>query len=80
MARDSVVMDTDTVDTSHIEEPWWDVAQQLKQDLASVILMSEADLQATDYYQCFVPLYISIVSLFMLLVLQMPCFHEVTCL
>lgn len=48
MARESVVMDADTVDTSHVEEPWWDLAQQLKQDLASVILMSEADLQVTD--------------------------------
>lgn len=52
MARESVVIDADTVDTSHIEEPWWDVAQQLKQDLASVILMSEADLQVTDQHQC----------------------------
>lgn len=64
MARDSVVMDADTVDTSHIEEPWWDVAQQLKQDLASVILLSEADLQVTDYYQCFVPLDIYLLFLY----------------
>lgn len=46
MARESVVIDTDAVDTSHVEEPWWDLAQQLKQDLASVILMSEDDLQS----------------------------------
>lgn len=45
MARESVLIETDTVDTSHAEEPWWDPAQQLKQDLASVILMSEAELQ-----------------------------------
>lgn len=51
MARESVMIETDTVDTSHIEEPWWDLAQQLKQDLASVILMSEDDLQVTDQHQ-----------------------------
>lgn len=45
MARESVLLDTDTVDTSGAEAPWWDLAQQLKQDLASIILMSEADLQ-----------------------------------
>lgn len=72
MARESVVMDEDTVDTSHIEEPWWDLAQQLKQDLASVILMSEADLQVTDQHQCFV-------SLFVMFVVQRPCFHVVSC-
>ncbi|KAM9855690.1 DNA fragmentation factor subunit alpha [Aulostomus maculatus] len=43
MARDSVMLDT--VDTSSVAAPWWDLAQQLKQDLASIILMSEADLQ-----------------------------------
>lgn len=43
MARDSVVMDTDDVDSAL--GPWVDVAQKLKQDLTSVILMSEADLQ-----------------------------------
>lgn len=43
MARESVVMDTDAVDA--VIGPWVDLAQQLKQDLASVILMSEADLQ-----------------------------------
>lgn len=51
MARESVVIEADTVDTSHAEEPWWDVAQQLKQDLASVILMSEADLQVFHQQQ-----------------------------
>lgn len=44
MARESVLLDTDCVDSSDVE-PWWDLAQQLKQDLASIILMSEADLQ-----------------------------------
>lgn len=43
MARDSVVMDSDAVDAAI--NPWIDVAQQIKQDVASVILMSEADLQ-----------------------------------
>ncbi|XP_045913582.1 DNA fragmentation factor subunit alpha [Micropterus dolomieu] len=45
MARDSVILETDTVDSSSAAAPWWDLAQQLKQDLASIILMSEADLQ-----------------------------------
>lgn len=63
MARESVVIDTDAVDTSHVEEPWWDLAQQLKQDLASVILMSEDDLQVIDQHQ-------SSVSLFVMLVVQ----------
>ncbi|KAI3356818.1 hypothetical protein L3Q82_003479 [Scortum barcoo] len=46
MARDSMLLEADTVDTSSAVAPWWDLAQQLKQDLASIILMSEADLQA----------------------------------
>lgn len=58
MARESVVIDTDAVDTSHVEEPWWDLAQQLRQDLASVILMSEDDLQVTDQHQSSVSLFV----------------------
>ncbi|XP_072223452.1 DNA fragmentation factor subunit alpha [Leuresthes tenuis] len=46
MARDSMLLDTDTVDTSSTAALWWDLAQQLKQDLTSIILMSEADLQS----------------------------------
>ncbi|CAJ1085425.1 DNA fragmentation factor subunit alpha [Xyrichtys novacula] len=46
MARDSVLLETDTVDTSGSAAPWWDLAQQLRQDLTSIILMSEADLQS----------------------------------
>lgn len=46
MARESVVLDVDLVDAPGSAAPWWDLAQQLRQDLASVILMSEADLQA----------------------------------
>ncbi|XP_037540175.1 DNA fragmentation factor subunit alpha [Nematolebias whitei] len=45
MARDSVIMDADTVDASSTAAPWWNLALQLKQDLTSIILMSEADLQ-----------------------------------
>ncbi|XP_068997356.1 DNA fragmentation factor subunit alpha [Embiotoca jacksoni] len=45
MARDSVILESDTVDTSSTAAPWWDLAQQLKQDLTSIIFMSEADLQ-----------------------------------
>ncbi|XP_063320502.1 DNA fragmentation factor subunit alpha [Pelmatolapia mariae] len=45
MARDSVMLETDTVDSSSTVAPWYELAQQLKQDLTSIILMSEADLQ-----------------------------------
>ncbi|XP_026187889.1 DNA fragmentation factor subunit alpha isoform X3 [Mastacembelus armatus] len=45
MARDSVLLECDTVDTSSAAEPWCLLAEQLKQDLATIILMSEADLQ-----------------------------------
>lgn len=44
MARDSMI-EADVVDTSNAEAPWVDLAQQLKQDLTSIILMSEDDLQ-----------------------------------
>lgn len=52
MARESVVLETDTVDTSVTEAPWWDLAQQLKQDLTSIILMSEEDLQTLVDVPC----------------------------
>lgn len=46
MARDSVMIETDHVDFSGGgNAPWWFLAQQLKHDLASIILMSEEDLQ-----------------------------------
>ncbi|XP_069545118.1 DNA fragmentation factor subunit alpha [Brachyistius frenatus] len=45
MARDSMILESDTVDTSSTAAPWCDLAQQLKQDLTSIIFMSEADLQ-----------------------------------
>ncbi|XP_042266101.1 DNA fragmentation factor subunit alpha [Thunnus maccoyii] len=45
MARESMLLETDAVDSSSAVAPWWDLAQQLKLDLASIILMSEADLQ-----------------------------------
>ncbi|TNM87222.1 hypothetical protein fugu_007452 [Takifugu bimaculatus] len=46
MARDSVMIETDDVDFSGgVNAPWWFLAQQLKNDLASIILMSEEDLQ-----------------------------------
>ncbi|XP_032377102.1 DNA fragmentation factor subunit alpha [Etheostoma spectabile] len=45
MARDSMVLEADTVDNSSAVACWWHLAQQLKQDIASIILMSEADLQ-----------------------------------
>lgn len=48
MARESVLLETDAVDSA--SAPWWGLAQQLKQDLASVILMSEADLQVPTLF------------------------------
>ncbi|XP_060930217.1 DNA fragmentation factor subunit alpha [Limanda limanda] len=45
MARESVILDNDAVDALGLVAPWWGLAQQLKQDLASIILMSEDDLQ-----------------------------------
>uniref|UniRef100_H3DCI9 DNA fragmentation factor, alpha polypeptide n=2 Tax=Tetraodon nigroviridis TaxID=99883 RepID=H3DCI9_TETNG len=46
MARDSLMMETDAVDFSGgADAHWWFLAQQLKQDLTSIILMSEEDLQ-----------------------------------
>ncbi|XP_076019542.1 DNA fragmentation factor subunit alpha [Genypterus blacodes] len=44
MTRESMLLDFDAVDSS--SAPWWILAQQLRQDLASIILMSEADIQA----------------------------------
>ncbi|XP_068607090.1 DNA fragmentation factor subunit alpha [Brachionichthys hirsutus] len=46
VARNSMLVEeADSVDASISEAPWWGLAQSLKQDLASVILMSEEDLQ-----------------------------------
>ncbi|XP_049919909.1 DNA fragmentation factor subunit alpha [Epinephelus moara] len=45
MARDSIILGADAVDASAAASPWWHLAQQLKQDLTSIILMSEEDLQ-----------------------------------
>lgn len=46
MTRESVNLESDAVDSSISGiEPWFYLAQQLKKDLASIILMSEADLQ-----------------------------------
>ncbi|XP_056278940.1 DNA fragmentation factor subunit alpha [Pseudoliparis swirei] len=45
LARDSLVLEADTVDSSSAAAPWLNLAQQLKQDLTSIILMSDADLQ-----------------------------------
>lgn len=43
MARDSVMLESDTVDAAHGNGSWLDLALQLKQDLASIILMCEED-------------------------------------
>lgn len=49
MARDSLMMETDAVDFSGgADAHWWFLAQQLKQDLTSIILMSEEDLQVPE--------------------------------
>ncbi|KAL1021155.1 hypothetical protein UPYG_G00009530 [Umbra pygmaea] len=46
MTRESLEIECDAVDSSISGiEPWFYLAQQLKQDLASIILMSEEDLQ-----------------------------------
>ncbi|XP_026223529.1 DNA fragmentation factor subunit alpha [Anabas testudineus] len=46
MLRESMILESDAVDSaSSAVAPWWELAQQVKQDLASIILMSEADLQ-----------------------------------
>ncbi|XP_053172959.1 DNA fragmentation factor subunit alpha [Scomber japonicus] len=52
MARESMLLETDAVDSSSAVGPWWDLAQQLKQDMASIILMSEADLQTLVDVPC----------------------------
>lgn len=53
MARDSMLVEADSVDASSAAvPPWWDLAQQLKADLASIILMSEADLQTLVDVPC----------------------------
>lgn len=49
MARDSLRIETDVVDFSGgADALWWFLAQQLKHDLASIILMSEEDLQVHE--------------------------------
>lgn len=45
-ARESMIVEADAVDGDSTAAPFWYLAQQLKQDLASIILMSEADLQS----------------------------------
>lgn len=50
MQRESVLLDIDSVDAGSSVEPWLDLAQQLKEDLTSIILMSEADLQVLPYF------------------------------
>lgn len=55
MARDSLMLEADTVDASITAAPWWNPALHLKQDLNSIILMSEADLQVLTclhFYHC----------------------------
>ncbi|MEQ2174614.1 hypothetical protein GOODEAATRI_009665 [Goodea atripinnis] len=53
MARESVLLEADAVDSSILAAPWWNLALQLKQDLASIILMSEGDLQVQTGFLCF---------------------------
>ncbi|KAK0132322.1 DNA fragmentation factor subunit alpha [Merluccius polli] len=53
MTRDSMLLEVDSLDGSISQvEPWWILAQQLKQDLASIITMSEADLQTLVDIPC----------------------------
>lgn len=89
MARDSMT-ETDAVDTSSAEAPWVDLALQLKQDLTSIILMSEDDLQVQCQHlsvfsvnhipPCISGLfnvYSSVLSLYHLIVLQLVNFINV---
>uniref|UniRef100_A0A3Q2FZ50 DNA fragmentation factor, alpha polypeptide n=1 Tax=Cyprinodon variegatus TaxID=28743 RepID=A0A3Q2FZ50_CYPVA len=46
MARESLILEVDAVDSSAVTPPWWNLALQLKQDLTSIILMSEGELQS----------------------------------
>ena len=49
MNRDSMLLEVDAVDGSISQvEPWWILAQQLKQNMSCIITMSEADLQVTS--------------------------------
>ncbi|XP_014890649.1 DNA fragmentation factor subunit alpha [Poecilia latipinna] len=52
MRRESVVLEADAVDSCIAEAPWWNLALQLKQDLTSIILMSEGDLQSLVEAPC----------------------------
>ncbi|XP_010890088.1 DNA fragmentation factor subunit alpha isoform X2 [Esox lucius] len=53
MTGGSVNLECDAVDSSiTLSHPWFYLAQQLKQDLASVILMSETDLQTLVDVPC----------------------------
>ncbi|XP_077583885.1 DNA fragmentation factor subunit alpha isoform X2 [Stigmatopora nigra] len=52
MARDSMMLESDVVDAALVGDPWLELAVQLKQDLASVILMSEEDLQSLVDVPC----------------------------
>ncbi|KAK3519336.1 hypothetical protein QTP70_024765 [Hemibagrus guttatus] len=51
--RQSFDMGRDTVDSTHVGvEPWRGLADQLSQDLSSIILMSEADLESLVAVPC----------------------------
>ncbi|XP_019743627.1 DNA fragmentation factor subunit alpha isoform X3 [Hippocampus comes] len=52
MARDSVMLESDTVDAAHGSASWLDLALQLKRDLASIILMCEEDLECLVGVPC----------------------------
>ncbi|CAL8254445.1 unnamed protein product [Arctogadus glacialis] len=53
MNRDSMLLEVDAVDGSISQvEPWWLLAQQLKQNMSSIITMSETDLQTLVDIPC----------------------------
>ncbi|KAM4737362.1 DNA fragmentation factor subunit alpha [Anableps anableps] len=52
MARESMILEADTIDSSSVAAPWWNLALQLKQDLTSIILLSEGDLQSLVDVPC----------------------------
>ncbi|XP_012728936.2 DNA fragmentation factor subunit alpha [Fundulus heteroclitus] len=52
MARESMLLEADAVDSAVVATPWCNLALQLKENLNSIILMSEGDLQSLVDASC----------------------------
>uniref|UniRef100_A0A3Q2UAH2 DNA fragmentation factor, alpha polypeptide n=1 Tax=Fundulus heteroclitus TaxID=8078 RepID=A0A3Q2UAH2_FUNHE len=52
MARESMLLEADAVDSAVVATPWGNLALQLKENLNSIILMSEGDLQSLVDASC----------------------------